>query len=90
MGTINEKLNYLLQTKENIKQAIKGKGVEITDSDNFRSYAEKIGTIKAGGDEVLISTPTAFALPVVSATLIISNETNIRIINATAEIIKEN
>ena len=89
MGTINEKLNYLLQTKENIKQAIKEKGVEITDSDSFRSYAEKIGTIKAGGDEILISTPTAFALPVTSATLIISNEANIRIVNATAEI-KEN
>ena len=28
MGTINEKLNYLLQTKENIKQSIKEKGVE--------------------------------------------------------------
>ena len=89
MGTINEKLNYLLQTKENIKQAIKGKGVEITDSDSFRSYAEKIGTIKAGGDEILISTPTALVLPVASATLIISNETNIRIVNAMAEI-KEN
>lgn len=89
MGTINEKLNYLLQTKENIKQAIKGKGVEITDSDSFRSYAEKIGTIKAGGDEILINTPAAFALPVTSATLITSNETNIRIVNATAEI-KEN
>ena len=89
MGTINEKLNYLLQTKENIKQAIKEKGVEITDSDSFRSYAEKIGTIKAGGDEILISTPTAFALPVASATLITSNEANIRIVNAMAEI-KEN
>lgn len=89
MGTINEKMNYLLQTKENIKQAIKGKGVEITDSDSFRSYAEKIGTIKAGGDEVLISTPTALALPVGSATLIISNATDIRIVDAMAEI-KEN
>ena len=89
MGTINEKLNYLLQTKENIKQAIKGKGVEITDSDSFRSYAEKIGTIKAGGDEILIDAPTALVLPVASATLITSNETNIRIVNATAEI-KEN
>ena len=59
MGTINEKLNYLLQTKENIKQAIKGKGVEITDSDSFRSYAEKIGTIKAGGDEILIDKDVA-------------------------------
>ena len=89
MGTINEKLNYLLQTKENIKQAIKGKGIEITDSDSFRSYAEKIGTIKAGGDEILIDAPTAFVLPVASATLITSNETNIRIVNAMAEI-KEN
>ena len=89
MGTINEKLNYLLQTKENIKKAIKGKGVEIADSDSFRSYAEKIGTIKAGGDEILIDAPTAFVLPVASATLITSNETNIRIVNATAEI-KEN
>lgn len=89
MGTINEKLNYLLQTKENIKQAIKGKGVEITDSDSFRSYAERIETIKAGGDEILIDAPTALVLPVASATLITSNETNIRIVNAMAEI-KEN
>ena len=89
MGTINEKLNYLLQTKENIKQSIKEKGVEITDSDSFRSYAEKIGTIKAGGDEILIDAPTALVLPVASATLITSNETNIRIVNAMAEI-KEN
>ena len=89
MGTINEKLNYLLQTKENIKQAIKGKGVGITDSDSFRSYAEKIGTIKAGGDEILIDAPTALVLPVASTTLITSNETNIRIVNAMAEI-KEN
>ena len=89
MGTINEKLNYLSQTKENIKQAIKGKGVEITDSDSFRSYAEKIGTIKAGGDEILIDAPTALVLPAASATLITSNEANIRIVNAMAEI-KEN
>ena len=89
MGTINEKLNYLLQTKENIKQAIKEKGVEITDSDTFRSYAEKIGTIKVGGDEILIDAPTALVLPVDSATLITSNEANRRIVNAMAEI-KEN
>ena len=55
MGTINEKLNYLLQTKENIKQSIKEKGVEITDSDSFRSYAEKIGTIKVGEENVIES-----------------------------------
>ena len=89
MGTINEKLNYLSQTKGSIKQAIREKGVEISHSDSFRSYAEKIGTIKAGGDEILIDAPTAFVLPVASATLITSNEANIRIVNAMAEI-KEN
>lgn len=89
MGTINEKLNYLLQTKENIKQAIKGKGVEITDSDSFRSYAEKIETIQADEPKVLIDYPSTYNLPVASATLIISNATDIRIVDAMAEI-KEN
>ena len=88
MGLV-QKLNYLLDTKEAIKEAIVNKKVEVSDSDTFRSYAEKIGTIKDGGDEILIDAPTAFVLPVTSATLITSNETNIRIVNATAEI-KEN
>ena len=88
MGLV-QKLNYLLDTKEAIKEAIINKKVEVSDTDTFRSYAEKIGTIKAGGDDILINAPTAFALPVASATLIISNETDIRIVNATAEI-KEN
>ena len=88
MGLV-QKLNYLLGTKEAIKEAIINKKVEVSDSDTFRSYADKIGAIKGGGDEILISTPTAFVLPGVSATLITSNEANIRIVNATAEI-KEN
>ena len=87
MGLV-QKLNYLLGTKEAIKEAIVNKNVEVSDTDTFRSYAEKIGTIK-GGDEILIDAPTALVLPVASATLITSNETNIRIVNATAEI-KEN
>lgn len=48
MGS-SDKLSYLLETKENIKQAILNKGVEVTDSDTFRSYASKIALITAGG-----------------------------------------
>lgn len=48
-----------------------------------------VDAIKAEGDEVSINAPTAFALPAASSTLIISNEVDIRIVNATAEI-KEN
>lgn len=41
-----EKLNYLLETKNQIKNAIEGKGVSISDTDPFRSYASKIGQIE--------------------------------------------
>lgn len=46
MGTISEKLTYLADTKEAIKNAITSKGVEVSDSDSFRSYANKIADIK--------------------------------------------
>lgn len=49
MGTTADKLEYLFITKEQIKQAIIAKGVEVSDSDTFRSYAEKIGLISGGG-----------------------------------------
>lgn len=49
MGTIAEKLTYLEGTKSAIKDAIISKGVEVTDTDTFRSYAEKIESIEAGG-----------------------------------------
>ena len=48
-NTIADKLTYLSGTKDAIKQAIIGKGIEITDTDTFRSYADKIETIQAGG-----------------------------------------
>ena len=48
-NTIADKLTYLSGTKDAIKQAIIGKGVEVTDTDTFRSYADKITSIKAGG-----------------------------------------
>ena len=45
MGTIEDKLNKLLDTKAAIKTALIGKGQSISDSDTFASYADKIGAI---------------------------------------------
>ena len=44
MGLV-QKLNYLLGTKEAIKEAIINKNVEVNDTDSFRSYADKINGI---------------------------------------------
>lgn len=41
MGSIIEKLNYLDETKEGLKQALIEMGAEVTDEDAFASYAEK-------------------------------------------------
>lgn len=49
MGTLEDKLNYLKDTKVAIKNAIINKGVDVTDSDTFRSYADKIDSIQTGG-----------------------------------------
>ena len=48
-NTIADKLTYLSGTKDAIKQAIIGKGVEVSDTDTFRSYADKITSIQTGG-----------------------------------------
>jgi hypothetical protein len=44
-----DKLSYLSQTKTAIKEAIVEKGVDVSSSDTFRSYADKIKSIQAGG-----------------------------------------
>lgn len=49
MGTVVEKIQYIEGTKEAIKKAIKNKGVDVSDTDTFRSYAEKIKEIGSGG-----------------------------------------
>lgn len=46
---LSAKLDYLRQTKVEIKNAIINKGVNVSDSDTFRSYADKIADI-SGGD----------------------------------------
>lgn len=47
MGTIAEKLEYLDETKTQIKNALISKGATIADDDTFRSYADKISQIKS-------------------------------------------
>ena len=46
--TVNDKINYLQETKKQIKQALIEKGQEVSDTDTFRSYATKIKNIKVG------------------------------------------
>lgn len=45
MGTLADKLQYLLDTKNAIKSAIIAKGVTVEDTDTFRSYADKVASI---------------------------------------------
>lgn len=49
MGTIKDKLDYLAETKKQIKQAIIDKGVSVSDGDAFRTYPLKIADIQGGG-----------------------------------------
>ena len=48
METITDKLNKLIETKSAIKTAIVSKGVAVSDSDPFASYANKIASIEGG------------------------------------------
>lgn len=47
--TIADKFNYLNGTKEAIKNALIDKGVAVSASDSFRSYADKVASIETGG-----------------------------------------
>ena len=50
--SIADKLNYLLETKKAIKNALIKKGVGVSDTDTFKSYADKIEGIQAGSSDV--------------------------------------
>ena len=52
MGTITDKLNKLIETKSAIKTAIVNKGVAVSDSDPFASYADKIASIEGGSGDL--------------------------------------
>lgn len=47
---LDEKLDYLDETKQLLKQSIISKGQEVSDKDTFRDYAEKIENIETGVD----------------------------------------
>lgn len=56
-----DKLNKLIETKANIKEAIKAKGVTVNDSDTFASYPSKIASISGGGDKIILPEGTKFS-----------------------------
>lgn len=68
MGTTADKLSYLSNTKDAIKSAISAKGVSVSESDTFRSYADKISSIASGmqslGGGPVQSTGTYFSVPI--------------------------
>lgn len=47
---ISDKFNYLIETKNKIKNALIKKGVIVKDTDTFRSYSDRIEEISAGID----------------------------------------
>lgn len=47
-GSTEDKVEYLDETKTDIREAIINKGVEVGEDDPFRSYAEKIDDIAGG------------------------------------------
>lgn len=57
MGTLKEKLEYIAETKEAIKDAIESKGVDVSSTATFRSYADNISSIPTGS-QVRQFTPT--------------------------------
>lgn len=46
---ISTKLNYLIDTKEQIRTAIQSKGVAVPEETTFREYTDKISQISGGG-----------------------------------------
>lgn len=49
--TIPDKLDSINVTKQAIRQAIVGKGVEVPEGTTFYEYAGKIGEIETGGEQ---------------------------------------
>jgi hypothetical protein len=50
MSTIADKLNYLADTKDEIKASIETMGVTVSDDTTFREYADKIADISKDAD----------------------------------------
>lgn len=48
MGTLLQKLEYLEQTKVDIREALQARGSKVTTEDTFRSYADYISDLQSG------------------------------------------
>ena len=51
MGTTADKLTYLVETKDLIKQAIISKGIDVSDKLTFREYSDLIKQIENGPND---------------------------------------
>lgn len=94
MGSIRAKIEYLEATKKAIRDAIVAKGVAVADTDTFRSYADKIDSIKgtshttptntyekgtlAGKVAYLLDTKEAIRRAIVAAGVEVSTTTKFR------------
>lgn len=54
MGTTTDKINAILNTKENMKHKFNEKGVDVDDSVPFSEYPNKMDEL-SGGDNMSIS-----------------------------------
>lgn len=68
MSTISDKLQYLLETKNAIKNALVAKGVSVSDTDTFRSYADKIASIGGGSNDIITLDSDGMGLTVKAGT----------------------
>ena len=59
--SVEDKLTYLKETKEQIKNALNEKGANLTDTDTFRSYVDAINNISTGSSGTDTSDATATA-----------------------------
>jgi hypothetical protein len=78
MGTIADKLQAILNSKEAIRQAINNKSVEVLENDLFSSYATKINSIEQ--PEALISPVISEVIPgIFSVSLKLTNPNSVSI-----------
>ena len=59
MGTVNDKLNYLVDTKSRLKTAIENKSVEVPPNTTFRDFVSKVNDIITLEDGTSDATATA-------------------------------
>ena len=84
MGTTGEKLQKILDTKLSIKNAIISKGIDISDTDTFASYPEKIASISGGGITIDgITNYTIYESPTIGDTWACT--TNNKVLDMTSE-----